>query len=225
MLSIKTRLKNQLEGILDYIFPQFCLSCHQEGSMICQNCLQELSLLPENKNPWPGENFIFQECYICLDYHHPTVKKLIKKYKYGFFDNLAEPLANFYIQRIKNLGLNEDYILCNIPLHPSKKRKRGFDQTEILAKIIAQKLNLNYINLLQRTKRTKTQAQLDKPNRQKNVSQAFAINQKIDLQTIKEQKIIIIDDIATTGATLNEAARVLKGAGFNQIIGLALAKN
>lgn len=219
------KIKKYINNFLDYVFPQFCLGCQREGTIFCATCLKKLELLPNNPKPWPEENFFFDECHVCLDYHNPLIKKLIKKYKYGFFDNLAEPIADLYIQKIKKLKLSNDYILCNTPLHPSKKRKRGFDQTEILAKKISSKTNLNYYDLLVRAKRTKTQAQLDKLARQKNVNQAFIINKNIDLNLIKGQKIVLIDDIATTGATLNEAALVLKKAGFSQIIGLALAKN
>ncbi|MDQ5970567.1 MAG: competence protein ComFC [Patescibacteria group bacterium] len=219
------RLKKYLVNFLDYIFPQFCLSCKKEGIIFCTDCLHKLQLLPIDKKPWPEENFVFDECHICLDYHDTVVKKLIKKYKYSYFENLAEPMADIYIKKIQQLDLAPDFIICNIPLHKSKKKKRGFDQTELIAKKICLGRQVPYFNLLQRQRSTKTQAQLNKEQRQKNMAQAFEINKKIDYKSLTKKPIVLIDDIATTGTTLNEAAQVLKRAGFSHIICLALAKN
>lgn len=217
--------KKILANFLDYIFPQFCLSCKKEGAIFCDDCLNKLQLLPIEKNPWPEENFIFDECHICLDYHDVVVKKLIKKYKYSYFENLAEQISKIYIKKIQQLDLTDNLIICNIPLHKNKKKKRGFDQTELIAKKISEGLQIPYFDLLQRQRSTKTQAQLNKEQRQKNMAQAFKSNEKVAYKDIITKQIILIDDIATTGTTLNEATKVLKQAGFRQIICLALAKN
>jgi len=217
--------KKLLANFLDYIFPQFCLSCKKEGTIFCADCLNKLQLLAIEKNPWPEESFVFDECHICLDYHDVVVKKVIKKYKYSYFENLAEPISKIYIKKIQQLDLADNFILANIPLHKSKKKKRGFDQTELIAKKISDNLQIPYFNLLQRQRSTKTQARLNKEQRQKNMAQAFEINEKIDYKSLLTKPIVLIDDIATTGTTLNEAAKVLKQAGFRQIICLALAKN
>ncbi len=222
---ILPKLKKYLANFLDYIFPQFCLACKKEGNIFCTDCLNKLNILPLQKNPWPEESFVFDECHICLDYHDVMVKKLIKKYKYGYFENLAIPIAEVYIKKIQQMNLAKDFILSNIPLHKSKKRKRGFDQTELIAKKIAQGTNIPYYDLLKRQRPTKTQAQLDKKQRQKNMAQAFIINENTDYNQLQNKTIILIDDIATTGTTLNEAAQVLKTVGFRHIICLALAKN
>lgn len=219
------KLKKYLANFLDYIFPQFCLACKKEGTIFCANCLHKLRLLPIDKKPWPEEAFVFDECHICLDYHDPVVKKLIKKYKYSYFENLAEPMADIYIKKIQQLDLAPDFIICNIPLHKSKKKKRGFDQTELIAKKISLGLQVPYFNLLQRQRSTKTQAQLNKKQRQKNMAQAFEINEKIAYKSLVTKPMLLIDDIATTGTTLNEAAKVLKEAGFERVICLAMAKN
>jgi competence protein ComFC len=220
-----SELKKYLANFLDYIFPQFCLACKKEGDIFCIDCLNNLELLPIAKKPWPEESFVFDECHICLDYHDVIVKKLIKKYKYGYFDNLANPIAEIYIKKIKQLNLPANVILCNIPLHKNKKKKRGFDQTELIAKKIASVTNIPYYDLLKRQRPTKTQAQLDRQQRQKNMASAFILNKEINILTLKQTTVILIDDIATTGTTLNEATKILKQAGFEHTISLALAKN
>ncbi len=218
-------IRKYLNNFLDYIFPQFCLGCNLEGVIFCDCCLNKLELLPNNPKPWLEESFLFAECHICLDYHNPIVKKLIKKYKYGYFDNLAEPIATVYVKKITSLNLNNNFIICNVPLHIRKKKKRGFDQTELIAKKISVSTQIPYFDLLSRQRFTKAQAELDKEQRQKNMAQAFAINKKINSRELISHPVLLIDDIATTGTTLNEASRALKKAGFQQIICLALAKN
>lgn len=218
-------LKKYLAEFLDYIFPQFCLACKKEGNIFCIDCLNKLKILPLNTQPWPEESYIFDECHICLDYHDMVVKKLIKKYKYGYFDNLANPIAEIYIKKITQINLPTNFILCNIPLHKNKKKKRGFDQTELIAKKIATVTNVPYHNLLKRQRPTKTQAKLNKEQRQKNISNSFIMNGSVDWQKLVNLPVILMDDIATTGTTLNEASKILQKAGFKHIICLALAKN
>jgi ComF family protein len=156
-----------------------------------------------------------------LDYHNPLTQNLIKTFKYQYLQNINKILVNILAQQLAKLNL-ENIIITNIPLHKKKKRQRGFDQTEVLAKNLSKKINVPYLNLLKRNKFTKAQAQLSKAERQKNVSDAFVVN-NINFETNKT--IILIDDVATTGATLNQAAKVLRDNGFDKIIALTLAKN
>ncbi|PIR06842.1 MAG: hypothetical protein COV55_01930 [Candidatus Komeilibacteria bacterium CG11_big_fil_rev_8_21_14_0_20_36_20] len=220
-------IKKIFSNLLDYIWPQFCLGCHQEGSLCCDACAQNLKLLPLQPTPWTNPSyFYFQRCYVCLSYEDPLIEKLIKNFKYHYLENLSQVLITILQKQIQKIDLHPNTIIVNVPLHPRKKRQRGFDQTEILAKGLAKKLNLTYYPLLQRIKTTKTQAQLTKEQRQKNVAGVFKINKKIPQQLQHQQpEIILIDDVATTGATLNQAAKVLKKAGFEQITCAVLAKN
>ena len=208
--------------LLDFIWPQFCLGCQQEGSLCCGQCRQKLRLLSPEPNPWPDEsNFYFQACYVCLDYQGPLIEKLIKHFKYKYLENLADILVDILKQQASRLNLPANTIITNIPLHPKKRRQRGFDQTEVLAKKLATKLKLPYSPLLKRIKQTKTQAQLSKQDRQKNVTGVFTAQQSIQ----NNKTILLIDDITTTGSTLNQASKVLKKADYPKIISLVLAKN
>jgi ComF family protein len=98
--------------------------------------------------------------------------------------------------------------------------QRGFDQTELLARGLAKKLNLPYQKTLKRRRYTKTQAQLSKTDRQKNLHQAFAA-----LRQAQDKNILLIDDVATTGSTLHQAALALKKSGAANITCLVIAKN
>ncbi|MCB9802876.1 ComF family protein [Candidatus Nomurabacteria bacterium] len=212
-----------LKNILDYIWPQFCLLCKKEGFLCCPDCQNSLKFLPLDYQAWPEEDFTFEHCYVCLDYHQELTQKLIKTFKYQYLQNISEILIKILAQQISRIQLPKNTLITNVPLHKKKKRQRGFDQTEILAQGLAKKINLPYLKLLKRQKFTSPQAQLSKTERQKNVSDAFVINKNLNFET--NSTIILIDDVATTGATLNQAAKVLKDNGFQKIIALTLAKN
>ena len=175
---------------------------------------------------WPdlGDSY-FRACFVCLDYDHKFIEKIIKRYKYDYIEKLADPLSSLLCQQAQQLNLPPDTMITNVPLHHYKKRQRGFDQTELLAKKLAQKLNLPYQALLQRIKKTKSQAQMNKADRQENVSGAFTILDRPSNYYTTSNSILLIDDIATTGATLNEAAKILNQAGYKNINCLVLAKN
>ena len=212
------------ENILDFIWPKFCLSCHQEGSFCCQNCQQNIQLLPLDYEAWTdNKDFVFDKCYVCLDFQEALTKKLIKTFKYSYIQSLSEILASILWQQVQRINLPANTVITNIPLHLKKKKQRGFDQTEILAKKLSEKTRLPYLALLTRIKFNKTQAQLDKASRLVNVQDIFKINPKTQADT--QATVLLIDDIATTGATLNEAAKILKSAGYQHIIALVLAKN
>ena len=219
-------LKKIFSQLLDYIWPRFCLNCRQEGSLLCQSCQARLELLPLNAHPWGEENFSFSACFVCLDYQSTLVQKLIKFFKYHYFENLSPILTNVLARQARLLQLDPDTIITNAPLHSNRIRQRGFDQTYLLAKGLGDTLGIPYYPLLKRRKKTKAQAKLTRTERLTNVRDAFVLNQKITIdESWKNTKIVIIDDVATTGTTLNEAAKTLQKAGFNKIICLVLAKN
>ena len=213
-----------LDYILDFIWPRFCLSCKKEGSLCCAQCQKKIELLDISYQAWPDEEkFIFEKCYVCLDFQQIFTQKLIKTFKYQYIQELSTVLSDILYRQSQKINLPANTIISNIPLHLKKKKQRGFDQTEVLAKNLSQKINLPYQKLLKRIKFNKTQARLNKAERLLNVENIFTNTQK--MCDSEAACVLLIDDIATTGATLNEAARVLKLAGYSHIIALVLAKN
>lgn len=219
-------IKKLVNNLLDYIWPRFCLSCQREGELLCHSCLDSIPLQTISYQAWPENNFAFQHCYVCLDYSLPIVQSLIKNFKYKYFSQLDIYLVKILADFAQQLKLPADTIVTNPSLHPRRLRTRGFDQTLILATGLSKTLNLTYLELLHRHKATKAQAKLTKNERLQNLNQAFSQNPKLDWSQInKNRPILIIDDVATTGSTLNAASQCLQKAGFSQIICLVLAKN
>lgn len=222
----RSDFKKLWNNLLDYIWPQFCLGCEQEGSLLCQNCLTNTPLLPADYQAWPEtkNDFVFSHCHVCLDYHQALTQNLIKNFKYQYLKILQKPLVEILEKKITQLNLNPNFIITNIPLHHKKRKKRGFDQTEVLAKNLSLKINAPYYPLLTRCKNTKPQAQLERTERLNNLNQAF-IAKEIDQNLVQNKTILLIDDVATTGTTLNEAAKALLILAPKEIIALVLAKN
>lgn len=115
-------------------------------------------------------------------------------------------------------------IICPIPLHPAKLRDRGYNQTQYIAEAIATKFPIPVVpDLLKRVKNTKTQTQLNIQERKENMKDAFIVNPKYS-NLIQNKRIMLVDDIVTSGATANEATRVLRAAGARGIFLVALCK-
>jgi len=166
-----------------------------------------------------------------------VVAKAIKKLKYKFVKDLAEELVELFLSFCGEEKLFSDFcclsnvILVPIPLHPQRLRWRGFNQAELLGELIAENLGIKFVpDLLIRVKDTKPQVELDRKSRQQNILGAFRKNpnsQSTRLpagEGVRNSLILIFDDVWTTGATLKEAAKVLKRNGAKKVWGLTIAR-
>lgn len=118
----------------------------------------------------------------------------------------------------------DSLLLVPIPLHPSRLRTRGYNQSEILARGLAEKLNLPLVNLLERIKKTIPQVGLERKKRIENISGAFSVVPNPAIAKA-HPNIFLIDDVLTTGSTFLEAANVLKRNGVRKVWGIALARD
>jgi len=237
-------IKNSL---LDLLFPRLCLRCKQEGSFFCKMCESTLTFIPppcivcgklvpasRDGRVVPGRTceYCAQKSFIYaflspFSYDEQTVRELIHALKYYRVTALAEVLAGLLCKYLllHQINIPGEAVIIPIPLYPSRRRTRGFNQAEL----IAEKLIMCFregsrppcdLQALKRVKNTSSQVELSGEKRKSNVSEAFAVTNK-DL--IKDKTIILVDDVKTTGATLEEAARVLKEAGAKRIWAITLA--
>jgi len=159
-----------------------------------------------------------------------VVAKAIKKLKYKFVRDLAEELVELFLSFCGEEKLFSDFchlpdvVLVPIPLHPRRLRWRGFNQAELLGKLIAKNLGIKFVpDLLVRVKDTRPQVDLDRKCRQQNILGAFRKNPNSQF-VIRNSLILIFDDVWTTGATLKEAGKVLKRNGAKKVWGLTIAR-
>jgi len=157
-------------------------------------------------------------------YEDEAVRNLIHYFKYNPLLNLQKPLATLLIKYLEKLNLDlQGFIVVPIPLHKNKLRTRGFNQSELLAEIIAKKFGIDLdTKLLKRIKDTKPQIKIkDYKERANNIKNAFEL---INRGKVKSKNIILVDDVYTSGATIKEVVKILKRAGAANIIALTIAK-
>lgn len=233
--------KKVLNFFLDCLFPTYCLNCKKflsskKKSFLCKDCFEKIeiesktycpSCLKESNQNCPCENRSSIDIFgFATSYQDPLIKNLVYKYKYRFIKKMDLNLANIIIAYLKKSSLikqiDSKWILIPIPLHKSRENWRGFNQSQRITNIIGSKLNLTTYKNLVRIKKTKTQAKaLNQKDRKENLSRSFKVNFP---QEIENKKIILIDDIRSSGATLEEAAKSLKLAKANKIIAVVIAK-
>lgn len=215
-------MKKLINAILDLIYPSYCLSCNKTGEEICKSCINKCSIC-ENQNP--------EWIYSIYDYKDIKVKKAIWLLKYKNRKSLAEIFARILHEKISEeisermvLENFKNPILIPIPLSSKREKERGYNQALLICKEL-EKLNENLFkvekNVLIKPKETTHQAHIkDRNQRLKNIVGSFAVKNPIK---IKNQNIILIDDVTTTGATLSEAKKTLKQNGAKKIIAFTIA--
>jgi len=132
-------------------------------------------------------------------------------------------LGEIAAKYIENCKLKiENFIILPVPLHPKKERKRGFNQSKLISEAVAKNFDLEMSDCLKRIKNNKPQASLkDNEARIKNMAGCFRIKNS---ELVKNKNILLVDDVFTSGATINEAVRILKESGAKKIIVLVIAK-
>jgi ComF family protein len=154
------------------------------------------------------------------------VRQLIWNFKYQYVEALALPLSQLLADYFRNtLGAAEQetpWIASSIPLHPRRLRWRGFNQAELLAKRFAENLNLPYLNTLERIRYQKPQVEItSRKKRFENIADSFRLAANT---SVRNRNIILVDDVVTSGATLEAAAKTLRQAGAKHVWGMVIAK-
>lgn len=250
MAYVKTVNKIK-DFLLELFFPCFCFGCKKEGTYLCEDCKATLEIsefqycfcnknplrLPPNQNSANWRNGKCGRCsakklsglYSALPYKENNLtKKLIYSFKYQpYVKGLAKTLAGLLLEHFIITNKNtediwQNSVLMPIPLDKNKLKTRGYNQSEELAKELSKVLNIPvFFNVLIKTKRTKPQMELSKEEREKNLQGAFKIK---NAPAIVGRKIFLVDDVYTTGSTMEECARVLREAGSKQVWGITIAR-
>ena len=233
-----------LNFIKELLFPRFCLICNHFGSYICVNCRKKMVYLPEpiclycEKPSEYGKTHRYCRTessidgYIAVFKYTKELKKVVASIKYKLVSDaftelfsLSKDVLQKDIGFLKTDSDNSDsgshFFIQPIPLHPKRQNQRGFNQSEIIGSFLSSITGFKKIQALKRVKETRTQAQLNKTERQINAENAFALNNN---QNIVRKNTLIIDDVVTTGSTVKEAARVLLSGGVAKIWVLSIAK-
>lgn len=238
--------KKSKEFLLELFFPSFCLGCKKEGVFLCYDCKSTLEISEYNyclcnkdplRLPAGEKSGKCSRCkdkklsglYSALPYKEKFLtRKLIYQFKYQpHIKSLSKTLAEIVLEHLflaKNLETQtwENSILIPVPLEIKRLKNRGYNQSEELANRLGHTLNVPLVSdNLVKTKKTLPQMELSAKDRQENVRGAFAIKNP---QEIAGKKVFLVDDVYTTGATMEECAKTLKEAGAKQVWGIVIAR-
>lgn len=225
--------------ILDILFPRFCLKCQKEGNWICPDCLSFINVVEYQYCPFCAQR-VFEKgtCYkhqnknldklfFAVSYENSLIRKAIKKFKYPPFLRELTPyfcyliISHFLLIENKIIGEDGSFLIP-VPISSFKKRWRGYNQSEEIAKQLSISLKVPILtNNLIKIKKTEPQSNLSKIERIENVKNVFKIKKAHEIQG---KRIFLVDDVFTTGATMEECAQVLKNAGAKNVFGIAIAR-
>lgn len=231
-----THIQKSGQSLLDLLFPPRCVNCQATAGWLCQNCLSQIVFITPpicqrcgtppasgasscnqcQHNPLQYLDGIRSACY----FEDNPIRPAIHLLKYRNHKAAAATLATILAQAYRRFELAVD-VLMPVPLHPARLRERGYNQSELLAKALSYLLDLPVNSrALRRIRHTKSQMTLGFEERHQNVAEAFAC----DGFTGAGQTVLLIDDVCTTGSTLDACADALKKRGAAAVWGLTLAK-
>lgn len=206
------------------------MGCRRIGSYLCKDCVGKIEYLKIQVcsvcyrsaiggKTHPGcQKKTSLDGVISLSNYKRPIKDLIKSLKYNFTTDLLKEFSEKFSFEPDILP-NKTWVLVPLPLYRARENFRGFNQAELLGKIVAQKLNLSFDrNVLKRKLDTKSQVGLSQKQRRENIALAFEA-----LKEVNDESFYIFDDVWTSGATLKSAAKELKKAGAKSVWGLTLA--
>src|SRR4029077_8132147 len=223
---------NRLRAIASLLYPPACTICSASvaaSEYLCAECDAKITrIVPpfcaKCSEPFAGA---ISGAFTCANCAHRTlhfdaavaayrsrgiVRRVILDFKYGRQVHLRHPVARWLLAALDDDRLrgHRFNIIIPVPLHPARERQRGFNQADLLAKLLSAHMSIETKSVLERIRYTTTQTAFDRAERMENLHGAFRLRKKAD---VRDLHVLLIDDVLTTGSTLSECARVLKKAG------------
>lgn len=213
LFSHEQKVKSKL---IDLIFPKKCFGCRWEGDWLCQSCFSQLLLST------PIRREINQSVvWSFTSYQNKTVQNLINALKYQGITDII-PIVSQLLSVLASSFISNLDLITAIPLHPKKQAQRTYNQSELIGLNLASKLEVPYLTTLKRLKYTESQTHLSDQERMANLQGVFQAEEKAQKQIIG-RRILLIDDVVTSGATISQAIEVLRNQGAAEVICLTLA--
>lgn len=228
--TFETRLRSLIAMVLDFVYPCYCLACHSKLEpselLLCRSCWNNLPQIPgELEVSTMAHNIegpIYFSKAISVWEFDPIVQQVIHHLKYQHFQRLAAILGRFMADKLTCLSLPQNTLLVPIPLHQTRLRERGYNQSALLCQAIAEQTGFSVEpNLVQRIRYTNSQTTLNVAERRRNVANAFRVAAPAALQ---EKLVVLVDDVITTGATMNACAQELLTCGARDVYLLSAVK-
>lgn len=212
--------------IIDVLFPIRCLGCGAFDNWICDRCARRFCGVPRSIVGQLQYAKHLTQVYTFADYHEPFVSTVVSTFKYQFVYGIGQRVGELMAEQLsRRLALYPNVYfdaVVPVPSAPRRMRWRGFNQSEILAASIARRCGWPLVTTtVQRVRFTKQQTALPTHRRRRNVLNSFAV---ADATHIVDKRILLVDDVITTGATGDECARALLSAGAGDVWAVGFAR-
>jgi len=229
--------------LVDWLYPKKCVGCEKKGRYFCWECLRKIKLksgriCPECNKPGVGgrvhlgcKNKYSLDGIVGLLSYKGLVRLGVHNLKYQFLQDLEAELSAIFSKALKirlksreglsfKNFLRKRPLIVPVPLYWRRENWRGFNQAETVGKMLKELSGLDFLQLLERKRMTKPQTKLSKKARGDNVKKAFRI--RIEMQVA--ERVLLVDDVWTTGETMKACCKVLKEGGVKEVWGLTLAR-
>lgn len=206
--------------LIDLLYPYYCVGCGHSGTLLCDDCYCEIDYYYTQVLLDLEPRYIDE--YLVSAHLEGVGRKLVHTLKYSGVTEVASYIGELIYQSTEWPDAD---LVTAVPLHAKRLGERGFNQAALIAQTVASRAGIPYADLLLRTSNTPHQAQLqNKTDRVLNITDYFALKKRDDKQrSLKGLHVILIDDVATTGITLNQCAKVLKSAGCQKVTAITFA--
>ncbi len=219
-----------IDVILDRILPQFCSVCGDEGFVLCEKCIDTIDvsgvfLCPDCDRPSPGGD-VHAGCESSLDnvvavvsYAKPVAQHMVRLCKYQYIELMGEKMGKMCESIVRFVpDVSDEVVVVPVPLHKKRFASRGFNQAELMGNIVADMLGVTCEQLLVRSRATARQVDMVGEARRENVVDAFSVIKK------PPRRVVLVDDVATSCATLSSCADVLRAAGCDYVSAVVFAR-
>jgi competence protein ComFC len=232
-----------LHAFLSLFYPPACVICSESierSQYLCESCSGRAPRIvapfcSKCSEPFPGaitqtfscanceHRVLHFDCAVAAYRSRGVVRHLVHRFKYSGERFLRFPIAEWLVETMRDPRLEGRRfdLIVPVPLHPARERERGFNQATLLAELLARSTRLPLRPLLDRVRYTSTQTRHDRAERMENLRDAFRLRKNRD---VRDLRVLLIDDVLTTGSTLSECARVLKAAGAISVHAITAAR-
>jgi len=236
-MSILHHTRGVIQQVLDVFFPVHCAGCQRTGYVLCPACLAQIQPLPSPICDFCGTPLsTYGVCKNCqfrlpklsgqraVSLYQEPLRSCIHALKYDGNLRLADPLGLLLAQAYRRYGMRAD-MMIPVPLHSERQQHRGYNHASLLAEVCSANVGVQMNdNILVRHRATVAQVDLHPRERYQNVAGAFACSSSSAKSMLNGRRIVIIDDVSTTSATLEACAMPLFEAGAKEVWGLVLAR-
>ena len=243
MIQLKSIARSAAETFFSLLYPAHCANCStpiESPAFLCEECLESARRIKPPfcetcSQPFDGaitgpftcancaERHFHFDCAVSTFQSRGLVRELIHRFKYQQEYRLRHPLADWLAESLLDPRIQKhpfDFYVP-VPLHPTRRREREFNQASVLTNLLAKRTGKPALDCLNRIRYTPTQTRFDRNERMENLRNAFKLGKNRDVQ---KTHILLIDDVLTTGSTVNECSRVLKEAGAASIRVMTVAR-